>query len=65
MYKWWKRKVEWDKQLDDKLLKEISEGKKILEISTSLKCSSFAIQQRIKEMGFDGLKDARKVMSDI
>lgn len=54
----------WNKELDDKLLSEVSSGKNLKEIEVSLKMSNYTINKRLKEMGFENFNDARKVMTD-
>jgi DNA-binding MurR/RpiR family transcriptional regulator len=52
----------WTKELDDRLLAEIITGKNNMQLSISMKMSTKTITKRLKEMGFDNLTDARKVM---
>jgi hypothetical protein len=53
----------WNKELDDKLLDEISKGTSYIELTIVMKTSYTSIKKRLKEMGFEGLKDARAVMT--
>jgi hypothetical protein len=53
----------WTKELDDELLDGVNKGKNFMQLSNLLKMSTVRILNRLKEMGFDGLLDARKVMS--
>jgi hypothetical protein len=54
----------WTKELDDKLLDEISKGKNLVQLEIAMDMSHSKICNRIKEMGFDNLCDARRVMSN-
>lgn len=54
----------WNKELDDKLLSEVSSGKNLKEIEVDMKMSNYTINKRLKEMGFENFNDARKVMTD-
>jgi hypothetical protein len=63
----WKHRLKeyvWTKELDDKLLLAISQYKNCFELAVMFNVSYPTILRRIKEMGFDGLIDARKVMTD-
>jgi hypothetical protein len=55
--------VRWNKELDEKLLKLISNEKRKRQIEISMKMSYPTFLKRLKEMGFDGLADARNVMT--
>lgn len=52
----------WTKELDDKLLSEITRRRKMIGITVTMKMSEGTIEKRLKEMGFDNLTDARKVL---
>lgn len=54
----------WNKELDDKLLSEVSSGKNLKEIEVDMRMSNYTINKRLKEMGFESFNDARKVMTD-
>ncbi|MDF2800246.1 MAG: hypothetical protein K0S61_149 [Anaerocolumna sp.] len=53
----------WNKELDEKLLKEISSGKNSISLQIAMGVSQYTIGKRLKQMGFDGLRDARQVMN--
>jgi hypothetical protein len=53
----------WTKELNDKLLEEISMKKNYLQLEVSMHMSHTTIREKLMEMGFDGLKDARKVLA--
>jgi hypothetical protein len=53
----------WCKQLDEKLLSEIAKGKTLLQLTISMGMGKPKINKRLKDMGFDGLVDARNVMT--
>jgi hypothetical protein len=54
----------WAKELDDKLLKEIALGKNSVQLTISMDMCYPAILRRLKQMGFENLRDARKVLTD-
>jgi len=54
--------TKWTKELDDKLLSEIQKGCNLRQLTMSLNMGPAKIYERLDEMGFEGLKDARKVM---
>jgi hypothetical protein len=54
---------EWTKQLDTKLLENVSAGEDIETLSMRMKMSEGSIYKRLKQMGFIGLKDARKELA--
>jgi hypothetical protein len=56
------KRVTWTKELDDRLLSEIQKGKSFVQLELIIGTSHTSICRRLKEMGFDGLKDAREVM---
>lgn len=58
------KQIPWSKELDDKLLEEIAKGKNFLQLTVVMRMSQPTISIRLKEMGFDGLRDARKVLID-
>lgn len=58
------KKVIWTKELDNKLLNLISEGKNAISITNEMRIGTDTIRDRIKAMGFEGLIDARRVMMD-
>jgi DNA-binding phage protein len=51
------------KEFDEKLLSLVAKGKKASEIGIQCNTSNDTVFRRLKEMGFDGLKDARRIMS--
>jgi hypothetical protein len=53
----------WNKELDDKLLAAVAMGKNYIQLENILQLSHPTIIKRLKEMGFDNLRDARKVMT--
>jgi hypothetical protein len=53
----------WTKELDDKLLASVAMGKNYIQLENILQLSHPTIIKRLKEMGFDNLRDARKVMT--
>jgi hypothetical protein len=53
----------WTKELDDRLLIEIAKGKNATQLENAMSMSYMSILKRLKEMGFDGLRDARDIMS--
>jgi hypothetical protein len=53
----------WTKELDNELLEAITNGKSPIQLEVTMKMSYKTIRRRIKEMGFDGLRDARRVMT--
>lgn len=53
----------WSHELDKKLLTEIRNCKGQTALSISMQMSTTKIRARLKEMGFDGIKDAINVMS--
>lgn len=57
-----RKSIEWTKELDEKLLNGLASGKKATGLEVSLKMSYDVIDRRIKEMGFYGLLDARRVL---
>ena len=54
----------WNKELDDKLLEEISAGKNLKDIMISMDMSNYTINKRLKEMSFENFNDARNVMTN-
>lgn len=52
----------WSKDLDMKLKTEIAKGKNMKQLEIIFNVSSRTINDRIKDIGFEGLKDARKAM---
>ena len=55
-------KITFSKEMDDKLLNEISNGKTLIELIVSMKICKQIIIRRLKEMGFENFRDARNVM---
>lgn len=55
-------KISWTKEMDDKLLAEISKGRTLLQLTIEMDMCVVKIKDRIKAMGFEGLIDARNVM---
>jgi hypothetical protein len=54
----------WTKADDDKLLDGIRAGKTFVQLEVYLKVGEFVIKKRLHEMGFEGLLDARHVLTD-
>jgi hypothetical protein len=54
----------WTKELDNMLLSSIEHYKIQVELVKIFNTSWPTIDRRLKHMGFDGLKDARKVLTD-
>lgn len=52
----------WTPELEKQLLEEVEKGAKSIELQVKLKMSAPTIHTKLKEMGFEGLKDARAVM---
>jgi hypothetical protein len=53
----------WSRELDEKLLSEIAKGKNLIQLTISMGMGKPKINKRLKDMGFDGLVDARNVMT--
>jgi predicted transcriptional regulator len=51
------------REFDKELLSLVGNGRKASELATHFNITNDAIFKRLKEMGFDGLKDARRVMN--
>jgi len=56
--------TKWNKDLDNKLLKEIEKGANYRQLTIRLNMSQAKITKGLKEMEFEGLIDARRVMMD-
>jgi len=54
----------WTKALDTKLLDAVADGKTNIQLEIVMNMSYKTIMRRLKQMGFDGLLDARRVMSN-
>ena len=52
----------WEKQDQDLLLKLIEGNASMTSLEIEFKCSHPIILKELKRMGFEGLRDARKVM---
>lgn len=59
-----RKKFIWTKEMTDKLLEEISKGRTYCQLAIMFKSSQPTIWRKIKDMGFDGLIDARLVLTD-
>lgn len=57
-----RKPIIWTKEMDDKILTLSGEGKHLTSIANATKTSVQSVNDRLRAMGFDGLKDARNVM---
>lgn len=54
--------TKWTPELEKILLEEVEKGAKSVELQVKLQMSAPTIRIKLKEMGFEGLLDARRVM---
>lgn len=59
-----KVKTQWTKEKDDLLLNSISDGKNLLQLTIIMNMDQRIIRARLKEMGFEDFRDARRVMTE-
>ncbi|QUH21444.1 hypothetical protein [Alkaliphilus sp. B6464] len=52
----------WEKQDQDLMLKLIEENASMTKLEIEFKCSHPIILKELKRMGFEGLRDARRVL---